>query len=54
MPRTRKEYFIEPGSRDSDYFATREGAECVLKAVENALPWQDGLFREPPSNIIRR
>lgn len=27
--------FTEPGSRDSDYFATREEAEKYLKAVES-------------------
>jgi hypothetical protein len=27
--------FLEPGSRDSDYFATEEAATAFLKAVEN-------------------
>lgn len=30
--------FVEPGSRDSDYFATEREAEKFLKEIENESP----------------
>lgn len=42
----------EPGSRDSDYFATEAAAQAELELIEAAAPGEDGLFREPKSNLF--
>lgn len=45
--------YEEPGSRDSDgYFPTPEAAAKALRAMEEALPGQDGLLRTPQSNLF--
>jgi len=44
--------YESPGSRDSDYFPTRESAAAALEAVTEALPGQEGLFTEPKSNFF--
>ena len=44
--------YESPGSRDSDYFPTRESASKALDAIREALPGQDGLFAQPKSNFF--
>lgn len=44
---------LSPGTRDSEYFPTRESAAKALSAIEASLPGNDGLHRKPQSNIFK-